>query len=364
MICKHARGTVWHTILDDINIEEGVIAKSRPCLIISNNHNNNLMAAVNVIPISTSSSTDDIGLIGSYQFDYNGITEHALCQQIKTINKYRLEKYMFTIGKTEMKEISDMVTRVLCLTESEENFQDAVLIGVPKRMAGDVDDPQADASIRVVDIQPIIDKQKQLLDGYIAHSTPKEEQNAPLANPVVCEKVDIPAGVLQNIDLSQKRYEVLNKTHVDKRKPAQIPFKKWGDDRKKKFADDVINKRLSTKQIMEKYDISNAAASRYIMAIKTELGIPSIKITTWDDETKHQFVVDHDSMTIAELCTKYYIGKSTVCARYKALTEETKKNKDSEFIELYKKSRLAAAKKFKISMREADRKYEALSKEA
>lgn len=102
------RGQIWLVSLDPIVGSE--IGKSRPCLVISNDKNNQFSDIVTVIPIT--SKTDIV-----YPFEVLLTKEEAKiqkdskikCNQIRTIDKKRLVKFLSHIPDEKIKEIEHAI---------------------------------------------------------------------------------------------------------------------------------------------------------------------------------------------------------------------------------------------------------------
>ena len=109
MIKLPERGEIYLVCLDPtIGFE---INKTRPALIISNNINNQVAQTVTVIPIT--SSTEKVypfeALLSSQESGLHKSSK-AKCNQIRTIDKKRLVKFLGKVSKKELKEIEDSLS--------------------------------------------------------------------------------------------------------------------------------------------------------------------------------------------------------------------------------------------------------------
>lgn len=100
------RGSIYLVSLDPIIGAE--IGKSRPAVIISNNRNNEFSETVTVIPITSNTlkiypfETFISRDVGKLEFD-----SKAKCNQIRTIDKKRLMKFLGKLSEDKMKEIEE-----------------------------------------------------------------------------------------------------------------------------------------------------------------------------------------------------------------------------------------------------------------
>jgi mRNA interferase MazF len=96
------RGDVYLAALDPVMGRE--ISKTRPVVVVSNNKNNEFSATVTILPI-TSKNTQAI-----YPFEVFLLQGHAnlpkdskiKADQIRTLDKSRLVKYIGFVGKEDM----------------------------------------------------------------------------------------------------------------------------------------------------------------------------------------------------------------------------------------------------------------------
>ena len=98
------RGSIYLVSLEPVVGKE--IGKSRPALIISNDKNNELSDTVTLIPIT--SQTNRIYLFEVYLPKGEGGLEFnskIKCNQIRTVDKRRLRKYLGKTSEEKVKEI-------------------------------------------------------------------------------------------------------------------------------------------------------------------------------------------------------------------------------------------------------------------
>lgn len=81
---------------------ESVQGGKRPCLIISNNLNNQHSPTINIIPMTSKNKNN---LPVHYKFKINGIVNTLLVEQITTIPKSFVENYIGTMSKESLSKI-------------------------------------------------------------------------------------------------------------------------------------------------------------------------------------------------------------------------------------------------------------------
>ena len=96
------RGVIFYADLDPVvgSVEGGV----RPVLVVQNNVGNKLSPTVVVVPISSVRKKD---LPVHIQIRYSGVPRNStvLAEQIRTIDRRRLQKYVGSLDREFMKEI-------------------------------------------------------------------------------------------------------------------------------------------------------------------------------------------------------------------------------------------------------------------
>jgi len=98
------RGQIWRVNFDPT--VGGEIKKTRPAVIISNDHNNQYALTVTVLPVSDCGKEIfpfEVGLPRSIQ----GLTKDSKikCQQVRTIDKSRLIQYLGDVPESVLLEI-------------------------------------------------------------------------------------------------------------------------------------------------------------------------------------------------------------------------------------------------------------------
>ncbi|MGR3179147.1 MAG: type II toxin-antitoxin system PemK/MazF family toxin [Candidatus Anammoxibacter sp.] len=109
------RGEIWLVSLEPVIGSE--TGKTQPALIISNNRNNEFANTITVIPIT--SKTDKI-----YPFEVFVSKEYHKLQkdskiktnQIRTVDKKRLVKYLSALPRDKLKEVEQAVLIHLCIS--------------------------------------------------------------------------------------------------------------------------------------------------------------------------------------------------------------------------------------------------------
>lgn len=110
MMCSRFRkGEIYLFDLADsyINVQSGL----RPCLIIQNELGNIYSPTVIVVPITTKLKKTDlpVHVITENYFMGKKTIEMILCEQILTVPKSRIKKYLRTLDKVTLREVEKAV---------------------------------------------------------------------------------------------------------------------------------------------------------------------------------------------------------------------------------------------------------------
>ena len=195
-IQKFARGQVWYVKDeegDNGNFKGSVIGKTRPYLIISNNHNNLITDLVTVVPLTTSDShftTKNSRVIGVYKLDssVHDKNHYILCNQIKTINNTELIEFYGQLDKHCLKEVSDLINKTLCLSEKYEELFDNSYIGTSiideeDECEHDINDKEALLTNANYNTSPAV--HKNLIDCNISNKSTISKEDSVVSNVTV-----------------------------------------------------------------------------------------------------------------------------------------------------------------------------------
>lgn len=109
MSSRFRKGEIYLFDLADsyINVQSGL----RPCLIIQNELGNIYSPTVIVVPITTKLKKTDlpVHVITENYFMGKKIIEMILCEQILTVPKSRIKKYLRTLDKGTLREVEKAV---------------------------------------------------------------------------------------------------------------------------------------------------------------------------------------------------------------------------------------------------------------
>ncbi len=109
---KYLRGQVWMRNCHSEDTPVGhVQTKNRPFLIISSDYGNQSSSLVTVVPITSADKSDVSINIPFYNMGTKE-TNYILCNQIETINKFDMNKYLFTLNPKIMIEVNDALRTV------------------------------------------------------------------------------------------------------------------------------------------------------------------------------------------------------------------------------------------------------------
>ena len=95
------RGNVYLVQIRDATCSEQDGA--RPAIIVSNNRGNKYSEVIEVVYLTTKPKTD---LPTHVPISLNGVKSTALCEQISSIAKQRIVKYMGRVTKNELTEVN------------------------------------------------------------------------------------------------------------------------------------------------------------------------------------------------------------------------------------------------------------------
>ena len=109
MSSRFRKGEIYLFDLADsyINVQSGL----RPCLIIQNELGNIYSPTVIVVPITTKLKKTDlpVHVITENYFMGKKIMEIILCEQILTVPKSRIKKYLRTLDKATLREVEKAI---------------------------------------------------------------------------------------------------------------------------------------------------------------------------------------------------------------------------------------------------------------
>ena len=104
------RGEVWWVRLDPTEGSE--IAKTRPCVVVSDDVVNEIRRTVVVIPLSTSPQAHPPLMV---QVNFRGGFPVAVVDQIRAVSKGRLDKRMGVLAPGDLKRVEEAMVEVLGL---------------------------------------------------------------------------------------------------------------------------------------------------------------------------------------------------------------------------------------------------------
>ncbi len=126
------RGEIYYVDLEDVNyINTHVIGKTRPALIVSNNIGNMRSDTVVVALLTTQHKKD-------YKFQYtfmlNSRESVVMCEQLMTLDDYRLKEKIGELTPSQMKELEQALMYELGLNKlSLENIVDFDIVSLTTR---------------------------------------------------------------------------------------------------------------------------------------------------------------------------------------------------------------------------------------
>lgn len=263
-IQKYFKGQVWIVNFKDLEFENGVIAKTRPCLILSNNIINSNNNGIIVLPI-TSSTANDNDIRNSYKFiNMNNRYNWVLPEQIKTVAVNRFENYIYSLSDDMMRDVEILMCKSL-------------------------------------GILPV--------SGYELAKTPE----IVIAEPKV---EHAPLVSTREIQKLSNRF-IITKEKINEAIVIPEPVKKvrWTISTKIDFLKDYDV--LSSKELMMKYGLTTEAQIEDQKDICRESGLKSAYATKWTIEKKINFLTEYETMSAEEMMIKYNFKKITTIYNYK-----------------------------------------------
>lgn len=105
-INTYNRGNVFYANLDGIGSEQ---KGTRPVVIVSNNLNNKNAKTVTILPITSRLTKHRIPTHYVVNVDFLSKTSIVLAEQIRTIDKSRLERYVGSFNEDHMNNINKII---------------------------------------------------------------------------------------------------------------------------------------------------------------------------------------------------------------------------------------------------------------
>lgn len=101
------RGEIWWVDLGDTAQmrESHIQVGFRPCLIVSNDINNAHSPTVNIVPLTLHSKELPVH-VNVY---LNGAVNRIMCEQIRTVPKSAIRKFICTVNEFVMKRVEDCI---------------------------------------------------------------------------------------------------------------------------------------------------------------------------------------------------------------------------------------------------------------
>lgn len=294
MIRKYARGQVWW-VRDNTNYKNGVIGKTRPYVIVSNDHNNLVSKSLTMCAITTKNSSEEMGILGTYPIPNDSHYSSILVNQIKTISKDDLGSYIGVLDNKCMKDISEMIKELLCLTpESLEEFSsvyEGKHIYVPKNE----DNTSSMAVIDILSSEEVSDEELANVDDIMAtiEVQPESVKVAEPEKPNIVKKAlnVVPKSPIKLKPAVKEKESVIKKPEVQTKVEDNVPRFKLVPNNKDIFTGitkirsingpvawslrlhklaKVDIDKLSTKQLCNRYEVSKSNISKFRRKVKKE----------------------------------------------------------------------------------------------
>lgn len=249
------RGQIWW--VDPGEVCGHLIRKTRPMLIVKEPENQ----LITVLPITMHEGPNKASHV--YYESIKGVAT-IMCEQIRTVDICQVDKYHGTVSNDIMGRVDEVLSVMLGLTTSNE----------PKRTS------------RVGD-----DTVEKLLQEI-----PKDYNNM---------------SINHLIDASEARLQEIKSDP----EPTKRTRRRWSVGDKLGFLED--SKKMSARELMEKWDLTSNAVHVYKSKFRRELGETVVDIRSrraWGEEEKLEFLADAESMAIKALAGKWGISQSSARA--------------------------------------------------
>jgi mRNA-degrading endonuclease toxin of MazEF toxin-antitoxin module len=277
---RFLRGQVFFADMTEVPFDTGLIAKSRPVLIISNDHNNSESDVITVLPV-TSGKMFVGSNIGSYKFEYEDKARYVLCNQIRTIPKNLIRSYMFTMYDDVMQEITELMLETL-----------GNVVMKPIKRTIEYTEPKRIETTPAKQIETIIPKVVSL--------------NLVSKEPVpVDAKIDgrVAKGFIKNL------------------------YKRWSLMEKSMFVYDY--ETMPRFKFLDKYDIQDwgigsVRTAVYKLRREVKDAEEAQKIIPFND---NQFIIDYHQMGREQLKVAYHMGNEQIESLYKQIIEQEENKK-------------------------------------
>lgn len=292
---KYKRGDVWFIKL---NTEDGdgvngssVQKKSRPCVIVSCEQNNNNAPTFNVVPIETK-EYDHLPCHVYYR--YGGRDQVVLCEQIKTISELDFKRngsrYMYGFSVEFMNKIDQALAAQLGLTPRIGDIK--IFENMINRIVDSREDElkkkyEESLRIRAEELAVMISKRFGII------LTPDD-----VLNGSVYDNPDLEYAPKEIVDNMKKTAEERMTRPIDNPEPDISTANIIGSQ--------IVSRKSNPIQIVNSgLEISSKSPK----TIKKET---RRKNTKWNNDLMKQFINDADSMSLSEVSKKWGVSKKSI----------------------------------------------------
>jgi len=298
---KYLRGQVWYVdfsgLRDENSKEYGVICKSRPCLIVSNNTNNSNNYAVNVLPITSGSYYNNINSVGIFEFlnPDTGNVNKIICSQITTVSKNRLgSSYLYSFDNDTMNEISRLMIESFSLTSVEET---TINVGIPTE--------QLIVENFVSEKAVVTNTEEKIQDSIVGN---------PETKPVVLEvekELNPVTETKSKLIVNKKAKMLKGKNKVVSMNAKREKHQKWAETEKLKFLK-YLDEHGIIKTAKE-YNISQGTVYTYKWSFMRDYG-------------EKMYMLDFSQLPLEVVAKKYKMSIKEAKVRYTELSSLNSKN--------------------------------------
>ena len=255
---KFKRGTVWmckDDSYEDVNSRLGFVshvqANTRPVLILSLDHNNVSGYVLNVVPFTTSENR-----INSYTVPIvgdDGTNTNILCDQIKTVDKQQMLRYMGTMSEEVMAKVEKTINCCLGISRvdrSLDNLENTIKNIVAAKFKDLSNRTEIDSIVENI-ASGLESTYKTLLEEYIAGLNSASAKRVEGAAPELTKAVEMheekPKPKEETEPVINPPKDFKHNQNKDER-PSNKPKGYWTDERK-----DYEKNTIS--YMMSKYEI-------------------------------------------------------------------------------------------------------------
>lgn len=252
----YPRGSVWKVqLIETEKSETGVQTGYRPALIISNDMGNYTSDSVMVALITSNKNRTKWGINVGFENEL-GECNVVLCNQIQTINKNRLVKFMGVMPVQVMNQIETAIRKAMFIQDYSLDISqlEKTVDRIIEAKTSELQDSQV--ILTQQGVNDIANKLEQLFEDVLIpfdrsikqRDLEKIRESAPIASALVqADKI-----LEQNTEIGQDDGQTeIEIKHYDQRKSKGF----WTKEHKLELLDD--NKALSQEEVLSKWGISN-----------------------------------------------------------------------------------------------------------